>query len=502
METTAEVLRLDRITRTFPGVTALKDFSFSLRAGEVHVLLGENGAGKSTLISIISGVLPPSSGEMRLDGAPVAFDSVAAARRAGISAIYQEFSLVPELSVVQNIFLGREMKRRFGLAHRAMRREAQRLLAELGFDVDPDAAISGLSRARQQMVEIAKGLREDQRVVILDEPTASLSDSESERLFELIDRLRARGVGVIYITHRMAEIARLADRITIMRDGSHIATVGRETPQDEMIALMAGRDVAQLYPERNMRQGEEVLRIEALNAPGLQDVSLSMRAGEILGIAGLVGCGKSELGRAVIGLIRTGSGAIRYAGRDLGRMSVAARMRAGLYYLPSDRKAEGLVMGQGARFNTSIRAGNSDGAGHAGYVSARRECAMARTVTGRVDLRPADIERPMALFSGGNQQKVLFAKALSADLRLLILDEPTVGVDVNARAAIYRLIADLAAEGVAILLISSELSEITHLCHRVQVMCEGRISAPLEGAQINDQTVLTHMFPASGAAEP
>jgi ribose transport system ATP-binding protein len=499
-ETAPEVLRLDRITRTFPGVTALKDFSFTLRAGEVHVLLGENGAGKSTLISVVSGVLPPSSGEIRLDGRPVSFDSVAAAGRAGISAIYQEFSLIPELTVAQNIFLGRERRRRFGLAHGEMRREAARILADLGFDVDPDARISTLSRARQQMVEIAKGLREDQRVIIFDEPTASLTDSESERLFQLIARLRDRGVGVIYITHRMAEIERLADRVTIMRDGLHIATVGREMPQREMIALMAGRDVSQLYPDLPGSPGEEVLRVENLSGPGLRDVSLSLRAGEILGIAGLVGCGKGDIGRAVVGLTRPSAGRILFRGKDIARMPLAARMRAGIYYLPSDRKTEGLVMGQGARFNVSIRAGNAEGAGHAGFVSARRERGMARRVTGRVDLRPADTERAMLFFSGGNQQKVLFAKALSGDLRLLILDEPTVGVDVNARAAIYRLIADLAAEGVAVLLISSELSEITHLSNRVQIMCEGRISPPLSGDAITDQNVLSHMFPTRPAA--
>lgn len=499
-EIAPEILRLDRITRTFPGVTALKDFSLALRAGEVHVLLGENGAGKSTLISVLSGVLPPSSGEIWLDGRPISFDSVASAASVGISAIYQEFSLIPELTVAQNIFLGRERRGRFGLAHGEMRREAARILADLGFDVDPDARISTLSRAHQQMVEIAKGLREDQRVVIFDEPTASLSDSESERLFQLIGRLRDRGVGVIYITHRMAEIERLADRVTIMRDGQRIATIDRKMPQREMIALMAGRDVSQLYPELATCPGAEMLRIEQLSGSGLRDVSLSVRAGEILGIAGLVGCGKGDIGRAVIGLNRPSAGRILFGGEDIARKPLAARMRAGIYYLPSDRKSEGLVMGQGARFNVSIRAGNSDGAGHAGFVSTRREHGMARRVTERVDLRPADTERAMLFFSGGNQQKVLFAKALSGDLRLLILDEPTVGVDVNARAAIYRLIVDLAAQGVAILLISSELSEIIHMCNRVQVMCEGRISPSLCGAEITEQNVLDHMFPSRSAA--
>ncbi|PZQ83089.1 MAG: sugar ABC transporter ATP-binding protein [Ancylobacter novellus] len=500
MESAPEILRLDRVTRTFPGVTALKDFSFSLRAGEVHVLLGENGAGKSTLISIVSGVLSPSSGEMRLHGQPASFDSVAAARKAGISAIYQEFSLIPELTVAQNIFLGREKRGRFGLAHGSMRREATRMLADLGFDVDPDARISTLNRARQQMVEIAKGLHGTLRVIIFDEPTASLSDSESERLFELISRLRSRGVGIVYITHRMAEVERLADRVTILRDGCLIATVGREVPQRKMIAMMVGREVSNLYPNLPASAGEEVLRIEGLNALNLRDVSLSLRAGEVLGIAGLVGCGKGDVGRVVIGLTRPTAGRIIFAGHDLGGMHLAARMRAGIYYLPSDRKTEGLVMGQGARFNISVRAGNAEGAGHAGIVSFRRERAMARAVTARVELRPANTEKPVVFFSGGNQQKVLFAKALSGKLRLLILDEPTVGVDVNARAAIYRLIADLAADGVAVLLISSELSEITHLCHRVQVMCEGRISTPLAGDEITERNVLNRMFPSQTAS--
>ena len=500
METTTEVLRLEQVTRTFPGVTALKDFNFSLRAGEIHALLGENGAGKSTLISIMSGVISPSSGEMYLRGEKVCFDSVAAAGRAGISAIYQEFSLIPELTVAQNIFLGREKKNRFGLAHARMRREASAILEDLGFDVDPDATVSSLSRARQQMVEIAKGLRADQRVVIFDEPTASLSDSESERLFGLIGRLRERGVGIIYITHRMLEIERLADRVTIMRDGCHVATVSRDMPQNEMIALMAGRDVSQLYPELPRNPGDEVLRMEGVTAPGVTDISLDLRAGEILGLAGLVGCGKGDVGRAVIGLSRLAAGRILFGGQDIASMSLAARMKAGIYYLPSDRKAEGLVMGQGARFNVSIRSGNDEGAGRSGYVNARKERAMAKSVTERVALRPADTERAMVFFSGGNQQKVLFAKALSGNLRLLILDEPTVGVDVGARAAIYRLIADLAAEGVAILLISSELAEVSHLSNRVQVMCEGRISPALTGDAITESNLLNLMFPAKAAA--
>lgn len=490
-----QALRLELVTKTFPGVTALKEFSFDLRAGEVHVLLGENGAGKSTLISIISGAQRPSSGQILLNDKPVAFNGVAEAKALGISAIYQEFSLVPELTVTENIFLGQEIKGRFGLAKKLMRRNAARILNDLGFDIDPDTPISLLSRAQQQMVEIAKGFREGQRIIIFDEPTASLSDSESERLFELINNLRDRGVGVIYITHRMLEVERLADRVTIMRDGRFVATVERAaTHRDELIKLMTGREATNFYPPRTSTFGAEVLHVASLSGHGFEDVAFTLRAGEVVGIAGLVGCGKSEVGRALVGLMPIREGQIAFDGLDIRNHTIAQRKKAGIYYLPSDRKREGLVLSHGARFNISIRSGNLAGAGHLGYVSSQRESATALQVSKKVDLRPLDIERPMAVFSGGNQQKVLFAKALAGRLRLLILDEPTVGVDVNARAAIYRIVADLAAQGVAVVMISSDLSEILNLCHRVHVMCAGRIAPSLSGEEITEQNVLGRMF--------
>jgi ribose transport system ATP-binding protein len=494
----SDILRLERVTKRFPGVLALDAASVTFRAGEVHVLLGENGAGKSTLISILSGAAQATSGRVILNGEECRFASVAEASRAGISAVYQEFSLVSELTVTENIFLGRERRGRFGLDRAGMRQAAARILEDLDFRLDPEARVATLSRAQQQMVEIAKGYRDDQKVVIFDEPTASLSTSESEKLFHLIDRLRARGIAIVYITHRMAELHRLADRVTVMRDGKIVGTLDHaETSEDELIRMMAGRDVQALFPDippPSDPAEAPVLSVDGLGGRGFSDITFRVGAGEIVGLAGLVGCGKSDVGRCIAGLERVRHGRISLNGRDVAGLSIRKRMREGVYYLPSDRKAEGLILTQGARFNISIRSGNGAGAGSYGVVSRREEARKAQEVAERVDLRPLDIERNMILFSGGNQQKVLFAKAIAGNLKLLILDEPTVGVDVNARAAIYRLVADLAARGVAVLMISSDLTEILNLCSRVHVMCEGRVAGPLAGEEINENKVLERMF--------
>lgn len=492
-----DVLRLDCVTKRFPGVVALDQASLTFFGGEVHVLLGENGAGKSTLISILSGAAQPTSGRMFLDRSECAFANVAEASRAGVSAVYQEFSLVSELAVYENVFLGRELRGRFGLDRNAMRQATARILSDLGFALDPDARVATLSRAQQQMVEIAKGYREDQKLVIFDEPTASLSTSESDRLFDLIDRMRGRGIAIVYITHRMAELRRLADRVTVMRDGRIIATLSHsETDEDALIRMMAGRDVQALFPDVPTPPADapHVLRAEGLSGDRFDNASLTVRAGEIVGLAGLVGCGKSEFGRSLIGLEPLHAGTVALNEETLTGLSLRRRMQRGVYYLPSDRKSEGLILTQGARFNISIRAGNREGAGGLGPVSAEREAASALAVAKRVDLRPLDTDRMMALFSGGNQQKVLFAKALAADLKLLVLDEPTVGVDVNARAAIYRLIADLAAQGVAVLMISSDLPEVVNLCSKVHVMAEGRIGPALTAPDITEENLLERMF--------
>ena len=505
------LLKLAGVSKRFPGVIALEHVDFDLRHGEVHVLFGENGAGKSTLINVISGTYPPDEGTFEFRGQTINRLTPHAARVMGISPVFQEFSLAPELTVEQNLFLGRELTRAGVLDRAGMKAKAQEIIDLLGFDLVVDRKVRELSRAHQQMVEIAKAFLADVRLLILDEPTASLTEAEAGKLFELVAKFKAAGVGIIYVSHRMREIKQIADRITVLRDGRKITTVNAaDVSETDLVELMTGRKIDVLFPHIEAHPGEKLLEVEGLALANgtVSDVSFYARAGEITGIAGLVGCGKSELVRAAYGLELIESGIIRLGGVVVNHPTPATMLKRGLCYFPSDRVAEGLALGRPVRENASMAALDLPAFARSGVLQRSSERRVVQSIAERLKLRPAHIERAVANFSGGNRQKVLLARGLTRDINVFLFDEPTVGIDVGAKTEVYGLMKDILATGAAIVLVSSELPEVLHLSHRVYVMHRSRMVAELTGADINEQEVLSHFFreqndepAARGAAE-
>ncbi len=493
----AALLEINAISKRFPGVLALDNVSFDLRAGEVHVLFGENGAGKSTMISMIAGVYGPTNGEIFFQGTPIHLNSVHHARSLGISAVFQEFSLVEQLNVEQNLFLGEEQTNGIFLNRKALHDEAERILGQLGFPLKPKQKVAYLSRAEQQMVEIAKAFRSDLSILILDEPTASLTERETDRLFELVEQVKAQGVGVIYITHRMAEIRRIADRVTVLRDGCYIDTVdAKNTTEDQLVSLMTGRVIDQIFPTINFQPKEKILSIENLSTVDerVRNVSLEARKGEIVGLAGLVGAGKSKTIRACFGLEEITCGKVVFDGEDVTGKSTRQMLDRGFFYNPPDRRAEGLVMIRNVRENMSLPSLQLPAFQQKGLLRRRREKSTTFDLAQQLQLHPLNIEREVDHFSGGNQQKVLLAKCLTRDVKLYVFDEPTVGVDVGTRVEIYKFIAKLCEEGAAVIIISSDLPEVLHLTNRLYVMHRGQLQAELQGDQINQENVLKNFF--------
>lgn len=486
------------LTKAYPGVIALDHVDFDVKAGEVHVLFGENGAGKSTLISLVAGANSPTEGEIFVEGKPARFSSVADAQAAGIYTVFQEFSLIPTMTVAQNMFLGREPG--FGpfTDHRKMRRDAQTLIDALGFDVPVAETVAHLSRAQQQMVEIAKAFHGDPKVLILDEPTASLTDREVDHLFKTILRLRERGVAIIYISHRIHEFERIADRVTVLRDGSYIGTtLMAETDEATLVEMMAGRAIRDIYPEIPHEPAETLLEVENLRAWGVHGASLTAKRGEVLGIAGLVGSGKSRLFRAVMGLQKLRAGTVRWRGQDITGAPTRDVIAAGIHYLSSDRKNEGLDLAKTAWQNLCIDLMMGREARGA-MIRPRALRSTAAEIFKTVELKDTYRSKAVAQLSGGNQQKVLFAKSFGHEAELYIFDEPTVGVDMGTRAALYRLIGNIAASGKAVIVISSDLPEVLNLSHRVLVLAEGRITAELTGEERTEDNVLRNFFNETG----
>ncbi|MDU8945276.1 sugar ABC transporter ATP-binding protein [Ovoidimarina sediminis] len=503
MSTPAPLLATRGLTKDYPGVRALDRVDFDLRAGEVHVLFGENGAGKSTLISMLSGANTPSAGHIERDGEVVAFNSVHDARDHGVSAVFQEFSLIPQMTVEENLFLGAEHCKGIFLDRSDMRREAERILTELAFDLRPDRKVQHLSRAEQQMVEIAKAFRSDLSVLILDEPTASLTDHETDQLFRLIEDLTARGVGIIYITHRMAEIRRIGDRITILRDGKLIDTIGvDEADEDRLVELMTGREVGAIFPEISLAPpGEEILRLDGVSTPSgsVIDLSLSVRRGEIVGLAGLVGSGKSEAMQAAYGALPVSAGTVSYKGRDVTGHTPGAAIRDGFLYLPADRHDEGLLMVRPVRENMSLASLDVAPFRRGIFLDRGGERRKVAELAERLNLSPNQPERAVDHFSGGNQQKAMLARSLTRKVDLVVFDEPTVGVDVGTRAAIYRFILELAEAGAAVVIVSSDLPEILNLASRAYVFYRGQIQIELRGPDLTEENVLANFFERESA---
>ena len=490
----SEILRMEGVRKTFPGVVALDGVDFDLRRGEVHVLLGENGAGKSTLIKMLSGAHRPDGGRVLVDGSPVRINGAQDAERLGIATIYQEFNLVPDLSVAENIFLGRQ-PRRFGVVNRTkMDERAAELLARVGVDVSPRTRVRDLGIARLQMVEIAKALSLDARVLIMDEPTAVLTTEEVDKLFRIVRTLRADGVGVVFITHHLEEIAALGDRVTVLRDGRSVTQVPAATERDELVRLMVGRSIEQQYPRERPASisadaDEPLLKVRGLGRGGsFQDIDFDVRAGEVVGLAGLVGAGRTEVVRALFGADPYDTGTVEVAGVPLPRHDVVAAMDAGIGLVPEDRKGQGLVLDASVQENLGLV--TLRGATRAGLVDRAGQRRAAERIAEQLAVRMAGLDQQVRTLSGGNQQKVVIGKWLLADSKVLILDEPTRGIDVGAKVEIYQLINELTASGHAVLMISSDLPEVLGMSDRVLVMAQGRIAGELTAREATQDAVM------------
>jgi ribose transport system ATP-binding protein len=473
------LLEMRGITKRFPGVVALKEVSLHVRGGEVLSLMGENGAGKSTLMKILGGAYPPDEGGMHIDGKPVVFRNVADAKRRGIALIHQELMLAPNLDIAGNIYLGNE-RSSFGLLNRkAMHTNAAALLNRVGLPLSPNTPVSQLTAGQMQMVEIAKALALDARAIIMDEPTSSLTAGESEHLFKIIRALRIEGIAIIYISHRMEEVLRLSDRITILRDGRYVDDLPAAlATHDKIVSLMVGRTFSTRFADRPLRVVEQneqpVLIVENLRVPGAPvGVSFEARRGEILGFSGLVGAGRTELMQVIFGVDAAAGGRMLLHGEPYFPRNTRHAIKRGVYLAPEDRKQHGLVLPMSVAQNTSLPdIGNYR---PRGWLNRRRECQVAETEVKRMRIKTPSVDRKVVNLSGGNQQKVVLGKWLAMKPKVLILDEPTRGIDVGAKAEIYRTISELAEQGITILLVSSEMEEVIGMSDRIVVMHERRI---------------------------
>ncbi|PJN55779.1 Ribose import ATP-binding protein RbsA [Paenibacillus sp. GM2FR] len=488
------LIQMEGIMKEFPGVLALNNCRFELLRGEVHALMGENGAGKSTMMKILTGVYQKDAGTITYKGQPVELTNPKAAQDAGISMIHQELNLAPDLTVAQNIFIGREPRRklRLFLDDQALNRQVKELFERMGLDMDPSIKVSELTVAKQQIVEIAKALSYSADVLVMDEPTAALSETEIEDLFRIIRQLREGGVGIVYISHRMDEIKRITDRITVMRDGQYIDTVSTaEVTTQDIISKMVGRQIYETSkPERSAGERETVLEVKGLNqGRTLKDINFTLKKGEILGIAGLVGAGRTELARAIFGADRIQSGEIHVHGRKITIKGPHDAVRQGIGYLSEDRKRYGCVVDLDVKSNVAIASyGNFVRPG--GWMSTARIRKQAEDMVERLKVKTPHVDQEVKYLSGGNQQKVVIGKWLTRDCDILIFDEPTRGIDVGAKSEIYRLLNDLTAQGKSIIMISSELPEILRMSHRVLVMCEGRITGELDQEEATQESIM------------
>ena len=485
------LLSMRGISKRFPGVVALERVNFNLRAGEVHVLLGENGAGKSTLMKILAGAYAKDEGQILLDGQPVEISGPREALQFGISTIYQELNLILSLSVAENIFLGSEPCGPFGFVDSSRQREqAREVLRDLGLAMDPNRPVRDLSVAEQQMVEVAKALSLDSRILIMDEPSSALSRKETDQLFETILRLKRNGVGIIYISHRLEEIFEIGDRVTVLRDGRYIATRPlAEITTPELIHLMANRELKEHFPKEVIPAGKELLRVERLCNRQLRDLSFVLRAGEVLGVSGLMGSGRSELAHALFGVAPIETGRVLVRGKPVGPLSPAKAISQGMGLLTEDRKNKGLILDLSVSENIVLP--STDRLSHHGWLDVKSEESLARHFIRELRIKTPGSDQTVRFLSGGNQQKVVLSKWLACETDILIFDEPTRGIDVAAKVEIYQVINRLAANGKGVIMISSELPEILGMSDRILVMHEGAITAHFTRAEATQERVLS-----------
>ena len=491
------VLELKGVTKIFPGVKALDQVHFSLKKGEVHALMGENGAGKSTFIKVITGVHRADEGEIFLDGSKTEFKGPKDAQTAGIAAVYQHPTSYPDLTVTENIFMGHEIVKNGMIQWKRMNLEADKLLMELNADFTAADEMGTLSVAQQQMVEIAKALSTRARIIILDEPTAALTKNESEDLYRIVDQLKAAGVSIIFISHRFEDMYRLADRVTVFRDSQYIGTYeSGGITHGELIKAMVGREIKDLYPKPEVKTGPEVLKVENMSRTGyFKDINFTLHQGEILGLTGLVGAGRTEVAESICGITRPDTGNVYMEGRHVSIKHPADAMREGLVLLPEDRQRAGLILTWGLGRNVTLPIMGKYA--KCGITNETMECETAKQLLEEVDTKAVSIFDPASSLSGGNQQKVVVAKALSQDMKVVIMDEPTKGVDVGAKAEIYQIMGDLAKKGYGILLISSEMPEILGMSDRILVMCNGRLSGELNRGEATQEAILQHAMERS-----
>ena len=493
------VLALDGVTKTFPGVRALSDVSLNLYPGEVTALVGENGAGKSTVVKILTGIYQPDGGTIRVDGVAARFPTAQDAAAAGITAIHQETVLFDELSVAENIFLGHAPRGRFGLIDTARMMSAARdILHGIGAEIDPSVRLRDLGIANKHLVAIARALSIDARVVIMDEPTAALSHKEIEELYDLVEKLKGQGKAILFISHKFDEIFRIADRYTVFRDGQFVGA-GRiaEVSEGDLVKMMVGRPVDQIFPSRSHQAGDAVLQVVGYCHPTeFDDIGFTLRKGEILGFYGLVGAGRSEFMQALFGITAPSKGVTKIDGKVRVIRSPADAVANGIVYVPEDRGKQGAITALPIFQNVTLP--SLTRTSRNGFLRLAEEFRLARDYTGRLDLRAASLDTPVGNLSGGNQQKVVIAKWLATQPKIIILDEPTKGIDIGSKAAVHDFMAELAAQGLAVIMVSSEIPEVLGMSDRVIVMREGRIAAELSGAEMTPETLVRH---AAGISE-
>ena len=485
-----QILRMEDISKSFGGVQALKDVHFDLNYGEVHALVGENGAGKSTLINLLGGIYPRDSGRIFFEGQEVTYHRPIEAQNAGIVIIHQELSMMPALNVIENVFMGR-MKGKFGVLNwRQLERETVQALQNVDLDVDPHAIVSDLSISQRQLIEIARAVSTNAKLIVMDEPNSSLSETESERLFEVIETLQSRGIAILYVSHKIEEVLRISDRITVFRDGQYVGTLDKsEADEDKVINMMVGRELDRSSLRAPESIGDELLDVRGLTGNGFNNVSFSLRQGEIVAFSGLVGAGRSEVCRAIFGADAFSDGEIIFEGQPVRFKSPGQAIKAGLAMLPEDRKVLSLFTNLSILKNLSMA---ELPLMTKGVINERAERRLVNEQVDQLDVRLASIDDPISSLSGGNQQKAVLGRWLATNPKLLILDEPTHGVDVGAKSEIYELMRDLARDGVGIILISSELPEVLALGHRIVVMHEGRVTGIVERTDATEENLMAY----------